>query len=134
MPSFALPVFNLSCGIWTNTNHVPSVPPRVVVLGNLATGRVARVSDWVPYRGASSLRPLSMQSCILFPKLTDVRDGACHGGPDLVECPQGSGRWYWVTYMEDVAKGFDNEHRMVLVQKMFFYDTFRPYLWPVPVP
>lgn len=133
--SFSIPAFNLDVNIYDfHTTPMPPVALRGTCLGNLATGRVSRVVEWEARTNASP-RSLAMSSCLLVPKLTDIRDAACAGGEgDLLEVPAGSGRIYWVTYVEDIGKGFDNEHRMVIMQKVFTYGPFAIYRWPTPMP
>lgn len=68
---------------------------------------------------------------------TDIRDNACSGASDLVELPAGSGRWYFVVYVDDVAKGDPNEYRQAYIAKAYTsadpnYLNF-PY-WPSPIP
>jgi len=63
---------------------------------------------------------------LLVNALTDIRDQFTAGGASIVEVPQGSGRFYDVVMVEDVAKGFLNEHRMALISKRG--------IWPAPIP
>ncbi len=134
MSSFNLPVFNLPCFIWhggkTNMGTLPI--PDLEVMGNLANGRIAHLPVWQPRPPALSTQ--TMSSCLLFPKGTDVRDISTSNGPDVVECPKFSGRFYWVTYVDDIGKGFSNEHRWCVVQKVFTYGAFSIYRWPSPIP
>lgn len=134
MSSFALPVFNISCNIWHGglTHMPPSGVPDLVVNGNLANGRVWHLPVW--QRRLPGLGAMSMSSSILFPKGTDVRDVSTTTGPDIIECPAGTGRLYWVTYVDDIARGFGNEHRWVVMQKVWTYDAFSIYRWPTPIP
>lgn len=56
---------------------------------------------------------------ILFPKLTDVRSvQSTDQIPDTIECPEGSGRWYGVCGVDDIGKGYANEHRVAWVQPL----------------
>jgi hypothetical protein len=74
---------------------------------------------------------------VLFPQGSDVRDISCGSGSDLLEVPAGSGRWYLVVYVDDVAKGFTNEYRSASVIKIFGDDgaSFRHFPpWPAPIP
>jgi hypothetical protein len=48
---------------------------------------------------------------------------------DLVEVPAGTGRFYRVQWVDDLGKGFDNEHRFALLLQT---NTFSP--WPIPMP
>jgi len=134
MASFGIPVFNIPTFIYHNpgTHMPPPVPPDLEVMGNLANGRVAHLPVWLPRPPALSAQ--SMSSSILFPKLTDIRDSSCIGGPDVIECPKFSGRFYWVSYVDDIAKGFANEHRWAVIQKIWTYGQWAIYRWPTPIP
>lgn len=74
---------------------------------------------------------------LLFPAETDVRDESTGPNADVIECPAGSGRLYLALYVDDVAKGFPNEYRQVIVAKVFTSTnpliTNFPY-WPTPIP
>lgn len=57
---------------------------------------------------------------LLLPVGTDVRgpqdtvsntDASTQVKGDYVECPSGSGRYYVVAFVDDIGKGFTNEHR-----------------------
>lgn len=75
-------------------------------------------------------------TALLLPALTDIRDISCSSdGTDWVEVPQGSGRWYSVSTVDDVAKGFPNEYRVASLSKAYqgpLLPTFP--LWPSPIP
>ncbi len=104
--------------------------------GNLSTGRASRSSslDDVGFPGI-----LGTDRNLLVAAFTDIRDFAC-GLPypyDIVECPSGSGRWYAVGIVDDVAKGFPNEYRMAFLSKLC--DTVDSpnnvgSNWPIPIP
>lgn len=68
---------------------------------------------------------------LLFPRLTDIRPffGFAVAGisGDVVEVPAGSARFYVCNYIEDVAKGFLNEHRAAIVIQA-------PFPGPYPIP
>jgi hypothetical protein len=64
---------------------------------------------------------------LLVEKGTDIRDGSATVRGDTVECPAGTGRFYRVGYVDDVAKGFPNEYRVALLSK-------RGPSWPTPIP
>lgn len=110
--AYRLPDFPISCGIYTpdtpNTPAVPSSGPRVVSVCNLAWGR--RVNT--PSTGGTSTPGiLTTSMTILLPALTDIRGPQDSVSFDMVEVPAGSGRWYQVTGVDDIGKGFANEHR-----------------------
>jgi hypothetical protein len=58
---------------------------------------------------------------------TDIRDLNTATGYDIVEVPAGTGRLYLVEQVDDVGKGFLNEHRCATLSKGLF-------TWPSPIP
>lgn len=131
--SFSLPTFNLTCNIWRFQPPPPGGPPFLSPLCNLAFGRRINRS---PELGDLDLALGQMS--LLLPPLTDIRDAASvasHAG-DLVEVPQASGRYYYVFYVDDIGKGFPNEHRVALLGKAAAVNggVFVPYIWPAPIP
>jgi len=121
--AFVLPTFNITADIYTwSTTGLPTTP-RLTVDCQLRPPAMTNASSSV----ASSTFHCGM--VMLVAKETDVRDYYCAPGnsPDVVQCPPGSGRWYTVYYVDDVAKGFANEHRFVILQKYGF-------VWPTPIP
>jgi len=123
--AFTLPTFNLSVNIWRSSTYAGIIPPvavpDVTSLGNLATGpRQIGNAGWTV-------------STLLLPALTDVRYSESGNNLpgniidfDLVECPAGSGRCYQVDWVEDLGKGFSNEHRLAAL--------FQIPPWPQPIP
>jgi hypothetical protein len=108
--AFRLPAFNLTCGIHTGPGI--SGPLRLTSRCNLAWGeRINAV--YVQTAGVPS-QPLGYM-CLLLPPLTDIRGILATGGQDYVEVPIGSGRWYAVQFVDDIGKGFANEHRGALL-------------------
>lgn len=124
--AFRLPTFNVTVNIWRSTNSHTN-PPDVVTVGNLSPGRLVSVSGTNPFLVA----PGSIVAFMLLrlPPLTDIEDGILSGtlSPDQVEVPAGSGRFYRSVYVDDIAKGFANEHRFAYVVK-------GSIPWPVPYP
>jgi hypothetical protein len=120
--SFTLPSFNLPVRV-NRLATGKAGGPDVVAMGNLAWGRrvAAPASGGTGIVGMVFVAPI-----LLLPVGTDVRDGACPAGPDFVEVPSGSGRWYVALYVDDIGKGFSNEHRAAVLVKS------SP--WPEPVP
>ena len=109
---YVLPTFNLAVNIWLPPAVFPPVGvPAVATIGNLTPGRRVTETNQVVI-GATYL---------LLPALTDVRLGG------VVECPAGSARHYKVMFVEDLGKGFPNEHRFVIMTPN--YGT-----WPLPYP
>jgi len=129
--AFTLPTFNLLCDIYTG----PWIGKALRLTGiqcNLALGRrVATPSD-LPNNS-----PIQQTPVLLLPPSTDVRDGSCASGFDVVEVPRLSGRWYAVQVADDIGKGFPNEHRYaVLVKACQRNDSvlFPGLFWPTPIP
>lgn len=130
--AFSVPTFPLLCnlyrGPWTARVFADQLPC------NLAMGRRVNTTwfDEVPQSEATGV---FFQ--LLVPALSDVRDLSNAITPDVVECPEGSGRWYGVSYVDDVGKGFPNEYRIAFISKIF--EALDPALypglfWPVPIP
>jgi hypothetical protein len=117
--SFSVPSFPLSCNIWRNGNPT-SNPPDVVSAGNLAWGR--RVSS---YQGLFTAGQ-DLLMTLLLPPGTDVRSPICPSGSDVAEVPAGTGRYYTVVNVDDIGRGFANQHRAAVLQAL------GP--WPQPIP
>jgi hypothetical protein len=74
---------------------------------------------------------------ILLPAGSDIRAQWNGLNPDMVEIPAGSKRFYSVANVDDIGKGFANEHRIAWVQYMIGGGTFfsgPSYPAPVPLP
>lgn len=147
---FRVPTFNLFCNVWRNTNDNANPPDLAGLACCLVNGRSGG-SWFVGFAGATapqvtvSLKLAKQTMSLLVPKLTDVRPAfltAADWG-DLVECPAGSGRYYWMPWMDDVGKGFANEHRECALVP--WDNTYQAYVtgawslgvtggWPAPVP
>lgn len=124
--SYVLPTFNLAANIWRATAGIPNdyTAPEVVSLVNLSCGRRmagAYAFDLFPWG--------------LFPALTDVRQAYNFGNQDVVEIPAGSLRFYGVVAVQDMGKGFANEHRVAMLQYLQDGITFVVQgAIPAPVP
>ena len=106
---FTVPTFNLAVRYWRNYAgpYTSAHPGGLNTVGNLRMLKTAFIQ-------ASIL--LNEPAMVLaVPKGTDVRprDGFGNGSPDIVEVPTGSGRFYIATAVDDVARGFANEYRVV---------------------
>jgi hypothetical protein len=118
---FVPPSFNLMCNVW----HMPNTPPSpadFTVKCNLAWGK--RVAPGESF--SAVLRTL------LLPLGTDVRPLVVTGSfptADAIECPAGTRRYYRIWDVDDIGKGFPNEHRVVLMVAIPDYG-----LWPHPIP
>jgi len=119
--AFLLPTFNLQVNIWRAGNGPPN-PPDVATVGNLTPGR----RHITPYALEPGGPQVAANMFLLLPRGTDIRDAKAATGDDLVEVPAGSGRFYMCRFVDDVAFGFSNEHRLAQLE------GFGP--WPVPFP
>lgn len=120
--AFSLPTFNLLCNVWSNSSPVTG-PPRAQFACNLAWGRrVQAFSD--PAFVATGL-----MMTLLLPAGTDIRSYIQGGGGDWVEVPAGSGRRYLSYSVDDIGKGFDNEHRAAVLVQDYTHGA-----WPTPMP
>jgi hypothetical protein len=132
--AFRVPSFNLVCDIGlstaagypgSKTGFIPRIvaQPCALVYGK----RVNFAASHGPSAGNSQAFGMSL----LLPALTDVRGLQSYTGNgnrvDLVECPSGSGRWYCVAWVEDIGKGWPNEHRVALIQVIGSF-------WTAPYP
>lgn len=133
--AFRVPTFNLTCNLYRNPIAIPG-PPTSTFMVNLSAGR--RVME----SGAGSFFFIGYaQVCYaLCPKLTDIRAMSNFAPVDILEIPAASGRYYYAMHVMDVAKGFANEYReVVLIQVNADTILALPYpagipLWPVPTP
>ena len=117
--AFVLPTFVLDINIWRHDTPT-SDPPDVVTTGQLRGPQL----NATMYSAENSFIGSML---LLLPALTDIRDdNGPLGSSDYVEAPAGSGRFYQCFEVDDVAKGFDNEHRFACLRKV------TP--WPQPIP
>lgn len=134
--AFTLPDFNLLCDIyrgpWTGkvlalTNQPCNLSWAKRIQPGFSLGTTPQ--------GANAQCPMTL----LLEAGVDIRDdsGLVGGSADVVEVPSGSGRWYGVFYVDDIGKGFANEHRGALIYKI--YEAIAPGIfpglsWPFPIP
>lgn len=122
--SFYVPQMPLLCNVWRFLDGRPPVgAPKLTVMCNLAWGRRVAVPST---GGTSSLGIPLFTMTLLVPAGTDIRDRLFSGTGDTIEVPAGTHRFYEAVYVDDLGKGFSNEHRGVI---MLAYD--RP-VWPLP--
>jgi len=130
--AFTVPTFNLLCDIYTGPWLTKALRSSNVPC-NLAMGRRVQQAgnDYIALQYGPAAPNL------LLPAFTDIRDGSCAGEQDIVECPSGSGRWYFVSAVDDVAKGFSNEYRLAAIGKVSDFadhSRFPGVFWPTPIP
>ena len=111
--AFILPTFNMEASIHTWQQNPWPWPERLRTICQL---RAPDMANAALFAGSGTI-PTGM--VLIVPAGTDLRDFWTAPGthPDAVECPPGSGRVYQITYSDDVAKGFDNEHRFAIMKK-----------------
>jgi hypothetical protein len=148
--AFRQPNFNLLCNIWRNGTDNANPPdladqPCALVNGRSGGFWVSGLYGTTVGQVQASIGRMQQTVSLLLPKLTDIRAAyqtAANWG-DLVEVPAGSGRYYWVPWMDDVGKGHSNEHReAALLQWTNVYQAFVTGAWtlgasggwPAPVP
>ena len=130
--AFTLPTFNLSVDVYTG----PWLGKvfRLATPGNLAVSkRTMRQSEDIPAPGVDQYSPVPI---LLVPALTDLRWTLHSPSYDVLEIPSGSGRWYAVQCVEDIGKGFPNEHRYAEVTQIDQRRStaFAGCVWPIPMP
>jgi hypothetical protein len=130
--AFVVPEFPLAVDIYTGPFSTRVL--RVSTVCNLALGRRGTIGA---LQDVSPGAPFTGPMYVLFPRGTDVRDLAgTNTDEDLLDIPAGSGRWYFVQLVDDVGKGFANEHRYAAVSKAsgaFDPAAFGAMRWPTPL-
>lgn len=127
---FVIPSFPLTCTIYTfDPAGGGSIAERLTSGCNLAWGHRVQVAST-----GGTVSPGILTACmtLLLPTLTDIRGPAVYGAVDqgdYVEVPSGSGRLYLVNFVDDIGKGFTNEHRAALISQSFTFGN-----WPSPIP
>jgi len=130
--SFHLPELNIECDIYTG----PWLSKVLRVTNepcNLAYGRRSSLNDEL----SGTQNGGSMAMSLLLDAGTDVRDLSCSAVQDVVEVPAGSGRWYQVYNVDDIGRGFPNEHRCAVIFKIseaMFGSSYSGLSWPTPIP
>lgn len=131
--AFVIPQFPITCDVYRGPWLARALAISALPC-NLGQGRRIVLSESV---AAPQLEGSFNVSQLLCPKSSDVRDFSTSVTPDVIECPSGSGRWYGVLGVDDMGKGFPNEHRFVLMSKIFEELDPAAYLglfWPAPIP
>ena len=123
---YSTPTFPMTAAI-VSAGVLDSTQARLTALCNLALGKGVTTQGWSFLEGADAIFTRA-----LFPRGTDVRDRFSTGGPDAIECPSGSGRWYLVHTVLDVGSGFPNEYRLAIIYKTGSWPTPLPPIWSPP--
>lgn len=130
--AFTLPTFNLQASVWRAGGvGLAYATPTLMTAANLSPGRRVMLSNV----GLGSPGVFAQFMELLVPKLADIRANWNGVLADLVEVPAGTKRFYAVQFVDDIGKGFTNEHR--LVQLLFLAlgnTTLAGGPFPVPTP
>lgn len=128
MGAYILPTFNLSANVWHGKTQADAPAglgaPDLTTDCNLQFGKKAASGS-------------GQEMWLLVPKLTDIRDGMFFPFDtfDVVECPAGSGRWYTLYMVDDVAKGFPNEYRAgAMLKASWAFSANADWAWATPYP
>jgi hypothetical protein len=114
---YTLPTFNLVCDVFTPAAANVLVPAGAIIREvdlpcNLAWGRRVNVAS----TGGTMAPGVPLTAVtLLLPKGADVRGPQDITSADVIEVPAGSGRWYGVYAVDDIGKGFANEHRAAVL-------------------
>ena len=125
--AFRLPKFNLTCSVWNNLDPNSLTPPPPLIL---AFPQICQLRFPRGYNLPDLYLP-GLPMGLLLPKLTDVRGATpLQPFPSIVEVPAHSGRFYQALFVDDVAKGFPNEHRIALIVQLSGISGW----WTYPLP
>lgn len=124
-----LPTLNLVCRYWRyyDYTHQPMPPTEPPFLGLVPCQLRQSMYNLLAFPNEVGL---TMVSAVLFPKHADVRGPTLAFQGDMIEVPQGTGRFYTCIAVEDRAKGFTNEYRVALSRQLV--DVIGG--WPFPTP
>lgn len=110
---FIIPTFNLLCNIAPPVaDGIPALPAGPTRIFDQPCALVYGKRVNVASTGGTGFAGIPLQVMnLLLPALTDIRGPQDTTSFDQVEVPAGSGRWYWVAFVDDIGKGWPNEHR-----------------------
>lgn len=118
--AFILPTFNIICNV--KTCPVPGVASKPVAPYRLTNHACqltyGRRTNAMSTGGTLAAGVLSQGMNLLLPAGTDIRGPQDTVSFDMVEVPAGTGRWYSVFFVDDIAKSFSNEHRTAGLQAL----------------
>jgi len=131
--AFTLPNFNLLCNIYTGPWNTAVLRIADQACNLAFSKRVAHFADFPIENESTQLMYL------LLPPLVDIRSTLCGYIADSVEVPSGSGRIYFVAAVDDIGKGFSNEHRCATLlsasePKFGTGSEYNGLFWPTPIP
>lgn len=143
---YRVPSFPLNVNLWSSTSVV-SDPPDRTCMGNLSPGRRVMLAVQPNLDQSStahflaSLRSMTVLMELMVPAGTDIEGWTgLTNNADCAEVPAGSGVYYAVHHVCDVAKGFSNEYRMAVLVlltsqwRLNYGDQWSTPDLPVPLP
>lgn len=116
---YVIPAMPLTCRIWTH--FIPGTStyaaPDQTVSCNLSPGkRVLSIIDSLRIYSSDGHTVFCMPMELLLPALTQVSAGNPNKTPSVIEVVPNSLRLYWCVYVDDIGKGFANEHRLAIMR------------------
>lgn len=117
--AYSIPTFNITCRAYTG-GDITAPPRETNVACNLAWGKRVNVPS-TGGTGAVGVPLMTMQ--LLLPLTADIRGRDSATGSDMVEVPQGSGRYYRVTFCDHIGYGFPNEHKCAILEQNVPFKT-----------
>ena len=102
-----VPIFNLNYNIWWAL--FGPLPPGVSATFINQPGQLC-MGELVVNGGLALVTGMFLK----VPARTNIH-WARPGGADVVEVPAGTGRYYTVTYVDDVGRNFANEYRVAFI-------------------
>jgi hypothetical protein len=122
--AYPSPVFNLTCRIYQAMGTGPfPLAGGIVSSCQLRLNKPGIVAASGGGAGVTGM-------LLLLPKGTDIRPSHLAVVADAVQVPDGSGEYYVVSWVNDVAKGFPNEYRLALITLLT--NKANATVWPMP--
>ena len=134
--AYVVPAMPLFTQVWHNYDPAVSAyaSPDANTPCNLSPGKRTFNSFIAPATTFMSITCYPFPMELLVPALSDYRPTSAGVLPDVIECPKNSLRFYVVAYVDDIGKGFANEHRLVMMYRFLQDAVFIDGTFPVPVP
>ena len=110
------------CNVYTNDGAGPPYPGLCVLrlVNEPCNLQAARRAQVMSTGGTTTSGVFEDAMYLLLRARTDVRGPVQYANlllpGDVVEVPSGTGRFYWVTYVDDVGRGYANEFRFATLQ------------------
>lgn len=130
-----MPSLNLVCKVWSFGTFVDQAPRLVDVPCSL----YFNIGGSLQREGSSGSSHERVLESIFFAPGTDIRPASLQSvgwtAGDVIECPQGAGRYYIVLQVEDARRGTPSEFRIAVVAQTNPVTSLGARVnWPVPLP